>query len=674
MARIRPRLVLLERRDVPTTVLEAEPNNLVFFPNDVPIATGNVLTTANDDWLTVQAAIDTLTDRDYFRITLTANSGVFFNVNSRDIGLSTTLDTVLDVYDSAGVTLLGSNDEGYDVDSFAAPANGVPAATSPDSSFYLDLGPGTYIVRVTSFQSQSFGGYQLRMLADTGYSATVPTFDSRIAAPVTLYLDFDGHAATDDWGTYSATAFNLAGSPSTVSPGERLAIHNVWRVVSDDFSPFDVNVTTTTPPSFADGVAYRMVVTSDSGMIIGQSASLRGIALPGSFAGTGVNTGFVFQPGFSNYLGGVSGTLMATTLEQGNESSKQFGTSCGLLHYGGINGQPYGIMQNPDTGLNRSTWSTGLTHSGETPVVMQNDVATITSMVNGIVNLPDDHGDSIATSTPMSGSSITGVLNPTADRDMFRFVASQGNAIIKVSSDIYTGNADLELRIFDQSGQLFATANPADSFDAGITVYLPVATAYYAEVRGNNVSAYRLDLSFAPVTGPGQVLSTTVNGGAIQRSMVFDIGLRFTRPVTFPNGLIQAIVVSNVNGSVPVDVDLTGSTASQTIALVRFPNGSGGFGSIADGNFHLTIYSINCLDDANQQLDGDSDGLAGGNFVYSFFRLFGDQDGDRSVSVSDFLAFRPVLGGSSVIFDYNGDGSISVIDFIQFRLRFGATL
>ncbi len=426
MARFRPRFVLLERRDVPTTVLEAEPNNLVFFPNDVPIATGNVLTTLSNDWLTVQASIDTLADRDYFRIILAGNAGVFFNINSRDIGLSATLDTVLDVYDSTGVTLLGSNDQGYDVDGFAAPAVGVPAATSPDSSLYLDLGPGTYIVRVSSFLSQSFGGYQLRMLADTGYSSTVPSFASRAIAPVTLYLDFDGHAATDDWGTYSAAAFNLAGSPATVSPGERLAIHNVWRVVSDDFAPFDVNVTTTSPPSFPDGVAYRIVVTSDSGVIIGQSASSRGIALPGSFAGAGVNTGFVFQPGFGNYLGGVSGTLMATALEQGNESSKQFGTSCGLLHYGGINGQPYGIMQNPDTGLNRSTWSTGLTHSGEPPVVMQNDVATITSMVNGIFILPDDHGDSSVTSTPMSGSSITGVLNSTADRYMFRLLSSNG--------------------------------------------------------------------------------------------------------------------------------------------------------------------------------------------------------------------------------------------------------
>ncbi len=674
MAMFRPQVLLLERRDVPTTVLEVEPNNLVFFPNDVPIATGNILATANEDWLTVQGAIDTLTDRDYFRFTLTANAGVFFNVNSLDIGLSATLDTVLSVYDSSGVTLLASNDEGYDFDHFVAPAVGVPAATSPDSCLYLDLGPGTYIARMSSFQSQSFGGYQLRMLADQGYATTVPGFDSRMGAPVSLYLDFDGHAATDDWGAYSATPFNLAGSPSAVAPGERLAIHNIWRVVSGDFASFDVNVTTTSPPSFSDGVAYRMVVTSDSGAIIGQSALTRGIALPNSFAGAGVNTGFVFQPGFGDYLGGVSGTLMAAALEQGNESSKQFGISLGLRHYGGINGQPNGIMQHPDTVLNRSTWSSGLTHSGQPPVVMQNDVAIITSMVNGIVNLSDDHGDTIATSTPMSGSSITGVLNPTADRDMFRFVASQGNAVIKVSSDTYTGNVDLELRIFDQSGQLFATAAPTNSLDASLTVYLPQATAYYAEVRSNSIGSYRLDLSFAPVTGPGQVLSTIVNGGAAQRSMVFDIGLRFTRPVTFPNGLVQAIVVSNANGSVPLEVDLTGSTVSQTIAQVRFPNGLGGFGSIADGNYQLTIYSINCVDDANQQLDGDSDGVAGGNFVFSFFRLFGDHNGDRNVSASDFIAFRSVLGGSSQMFDFDGDGSVSVSDLLQFRLRFGATI
>jgi hypothetical protein len=404
MVWFRPRLAILERRDVPSVVQEVEPNNFPSSPNDVPIATGNILTTATDDWLTIQAAVDTLGDRDYFRFTLASASGVFFNLNSRDTGLSSSLDAVLDVYDSSGTSLLGHSDEGYDFENFVSPTTGVASATSPDPSLYLDLTAGTYVARVMSFQSASAGAYQLRMLADSNYSSAVPLLASRPASPVTLFLDFDGNNATDDWGTYNAAAFDLNGQPATFTPGENYAMRNIWRIVSEDFAPFNVNVSTTEPVSFADGTAYRLVVTSSSGSIVGQAASARGAAIVGSFGGPGINTGFVFQSGFGDYQGGISGQMVATTLEEGNDASQEIGRALGMRHYGGVNGQPNGIMQSPDTGLNHSTWSSGLTHSGEPPVVNQDDVAVITSPVNGITFLPDDHGDTIATATPIKGT------------------------------------------------------------------------------------------------------------------------------------------------------------------------------------------------------------------------------------------------------------------------------
>lgn len=667
---------MLERRDAPTTVVETEPNNLLFFPNDVPIATGDVFTTASNDWLTVQGAIDSTTDRDYFRITLPTASGVFLNINSRDIGLSTTLNTVVDVYDSNGTTLLGNNDEGYDFDTFVAPTSGVAQASTPDAALYLDLGPGTYLVRVTSALSQSFGPYQLRMLADTQYSATVPTFNSRLSAPVSLYLDFDGHTATDSWGTYTATPYNLAGSPTVVSPGERLAIRNNWRIVAEDHSLFNVNVTTTEPASFADGVAYRVVISADSGAIVGQSASARGTAISGSFAGAGVNTGFVFQGGFGDYLGGVSGKMVATALEMGNEASFEFGIALGLKHFGGVNTQPAGIMQSPDTGLNRSTWSSGFTHSGEPPVVMQDDVAVITSATNGISYSPDDHGDTIATATIMTGNSISGLLNSTTDRDFIGFNAPQGNAIINISRDGYAGNADLELRVYSPFGVLLATVAPTNSFDAGVTVYVPTLATYYAEIRGSSGAAgtYRMEVGHAPVNGPAQVLSTTVNVGAVQRSNVKELGLVFSRPMFFPSGVAAAFAVTNAMGAIPIDIDLSGTTPSQTVATIRFPNGAGGFGSVPDGVYQLMIFSAYCLDDTGQPLDGDNNGVAGGNFAFGFHRLFGDHDGDRAVATNDFIQFRLAFGGNNPIFDFDGDGYVSANDFNQFRLRFGATV
>lgn len=677
MSVIRLRLCPLERRDVPSTFAEIEPNNVVFFPNDVTMPAGDVLVAPAADWLTILGAVGTATDRDCYRFTLTNPSGVFLNLDSRETGLSTTLDAVLDVYNSSGSLLLGSNDEGYDLEAFVPPVQGVATATTPDSSLYLDLAAGTYIIRVTSFQSATAGNYHLRVLADGGYGVAAPVFASRPAAPVTLYLDFNGHAATDDWGVYSAPAFDLGG-PVGFSPGEKLAIRNIWKTVAEDFAPFDINVTTTDPASIANGVGYQIVFTSNAATMFGQSSWLRGTAFVGSFNGPNVNTGFVFQPGFGDYQGGIAGRIVAAAIEYGNEASQEFGRALGLLHYGGVNLQPSGIMQNPDTGLNRSTWSSGMSHSGEAPVLVQDDAAAIASIATGIALVADDYGNTLGTATAMPSTSVTGIIASAADRDYLSFSAPQGSFILTVSSDRYAGNFDAEIRVFNAAGQQLALDSPSDSFDCTATLYSPGTAQYFVEVRGASVAGaigtYSLNLAFATVTGPGQVISTIVNSGAVQRSMVTDLVLRFSRPMSFPSGTNAAIFVTGSSGNVPIDIDLSGSNPSQTIATIRFPNGSGGIGSFADGNYQLTIIPANCLDDANQQLDGDNNGIAGGFFNYSFYRLFGDANGDRSVSSSDFNLFRTSFGGSLAMFDFNGDGSVSANDFNQFRARFGASI
>ena len=54
--------------------------------------------------------------------------------------------------------------------------------------------------------------------------------------------------------------------------------------------------------------------------------------------------------------------------------------------------------------------------------------------------------------------------------------------------------------------------------------------------------------------------------------------------------------------------------------------------------------------------------------------LYGDINGDGSVSANDFIVFRQYFGSVSDMFDFDGDGSVSASDFIQFRLRFGGSI
>jgi len=672
----RLRLRRLEPRDLPSTVIESEPNNTAALANDVPVAVGDILTTAGVDWLTVQGVIGTNADRDFYRIALTTQAGVFFDLDSRDTGLSPALDAVIDVYDASGLSLLGSNDEGYDFDNWSAPVSAVPVATSSDASLYLDLPAGTFLVRVSSFQSGSTGAYELRMLADTGAGPLVPPFASRPGAPVNLFLDIDGHSASDEWGTYSADAFNLNGGPATVTPGERLAIHNLWRVVAEDFAPFNVNVTTVEPGSFADGEGYRIVVTASAGGLVNQPSAARGASINGSFSGTGANTGFVFLPGFSDYQGGVSGWIVAASLEMANESSRQFGVALGLRNYGGINSQPGGIMQAPDAGLGRATWSLGLTHSGEFPIVAQDDTAVITSAGNGITLAPDDAGDTVATAVPMTAGAATGVIaDRAADRDVFSFPGVQGNVTVRVTVDRYTGNLNAAVRLLNDLGQVLGSADPDGTFEAAMTVYLPAAATYFVEVRshggGGELGSFLVDVAAAPITGPGQVLSAVVNNGQTQRSIVTDLVVRFSRPMTFPNGAAAALLLSTPAGPAAVDIDLSPSTPSQTVAVLR-PVGGGSF---PDGAYTLTIPASEALDDSGNPLDGDSNGLPGGTYAFNFHRLFGDNDGDRDVDATDFAAFRQAFGAATnLALDFDGDGDVDAADFAAFRVRFGTAV
>jgi len=437
-------LEYLEDRVVPSVVIETEPNNSIAEANLVTIGSGDVLLVAGTDWLEVNGMISGATDVDYYRFTLTARSGVFFDIDARETG--STLDSILTVFDSSGA-VLRMNDNGYDFDT-GWPASAVPtteaSSTSADSALYLDLDPGTYpatyYVRVSSSGSTT-GAYQLRLLADPNYSASVPVFNSRSGAADCLYLDFDGHAAaTDAWGAYSVAAYNLlGGNPLEFSPAERLAIQQVWRVVAEDFIPFAINVTTSYSGPFDNGVAHRQVITSNDESY---SPPIVGIAILNSYSSGGAsnNVAFTFAGNFSAYLDpsfgdSSSGHIMAAPVEIGNTSSHEFGHTLGLRDYTAL-AQVNTIMFASTGGLSRETWTTGTNDIGDP----QDDMAIISSPTNTFGYNPDDFGNGLGNFgvlNPNGGLYTTsGVIGQLLDIDFFRFTAS-GLTTITVNVDDY---------------------------------------------------------------------------------------------------------------------------------------------------------------------------------------------------------------------------------------------
>jgi autotransporter-associated beta strand protein len=176
---------------------------------------------------------------------------------------------------------------------------------------------------------------------------------------------------------------------------------------------------------------------------------------------------------------------------------------------------------------------------------------------------------------------------------------------------------------------------------------------------------------------PAVVQNVTIDDGTAQRSMVRSVTVAFGRLVGFigtPAAAFQlARTGPGTTGNVTLAVDLSGSTATQTVAKLTFSGalteGSAATPSLIDGDYTLTILS--------GQVGG---GIQDGDNLTSLFRLFGDVNGDRAVDGLDLTAFRnafgSVQGNASYLayLDFNGDGAIDGADLTQFRNRFGVIL
>jgi hypothetical protein len=213
--------------------------------------------------------------------------------------------------------------------------------------------------------------------------------------------------------------------------------------------------------------------------------------------------------------------------------------------------------------------------------------------------------------------------------------------------------------------------------------------------KGDNPAGLRYDqrgAGFPRVVGPAAdigayevspliVTSVAVNAGLanqVQRSMVTSVTVTFASRVTFTGSPVDAFQLARTGrdgplGNVTLSVDLSGSTATQTIARLTFSGplteGFAGAPSLIDGNYTLTVFS--------SQVNG---GVVVGDQTATLFRLFGDMNGDRAVNGLDLTSFRSAFGtmigqpGYVEWLDINGDGAIDGTDLVAFRKRFGVIL
>lgn len=198
--------------------------------------------------------------------------------------------------------------------------------------------------------------------------------------------------------------------------------------------------------------------------------------------------------------------------------------------------------------------------------------------------------------------------------------------------------------------------------------------AIYVSNRGSSVGTGEV---LRITLGPAEVERVVVDDGTAQRSMVRSLTVTFDRVVALDAGAFE---VHRQDGS-PVDLRVSTSVSGgRTVAVLSFAGPGIIGGSLADGNYTLTIHGDRIHDGDGTELDGDGDGVAGGDRTDAFFRLFGDTDGNRTVDLLDLERFLSTFGhrrGDPQYLDYldfNGDGRVGLIDLFAFLGRLGTHL
>ena len=357
-------------------------------------------------------------------------------------------------------------------------------------------------------------------------------FSSLPGAPVTIYLDFDGHIESDaDWtlqrrdglaGTAIDTpAFDANGDPAGFNQDERDRIQEIWARVAEDFAPFNINVTTVEPPAFRNAREVLVSVGGSGSWTVpasGNELPPRSRSLPGGFSNAGnPQTVFVFQQPHAGLGGGAAGFQQNIAVS----ISEAVAVSMGLeVHQIGNNVRLEGdaligpILGDSIVGVDdlpanplseRDIWF----NAPGAGTVVQDDLAAIVNNPN-VGYRADDHGNTDTSATGISIAvgveMVNGVIERNTDVDVFSFTTAATNATITVEGINLTtapflattpgSNLDPVITVRDASGTVLGTANNP-GLRSSLSVSVPDGT-YYVEVsnRGEygNLGQYTLSL------------------------------------------------------------------------------------------------------------------------------------------------------------------------------------
>ncbi len=312
-----------------------------------------------------------------------------------------------------------------------------------------------------------------------------PQLESLPGATGIIYLDFDGEVVSNTSWLSGATID--AKSPNYTNA----QITEIWKIMAEDFRPFNLNVTTRRDLFDAAPRNRRMMCiftpTTDAAPESG------GVAYINSFSANNNNPCWVYN---------------LSIRAAGETGSHEVGHTLGLRHHGKGSTTYYrGHGQwSPIMGWSASKpighWSAGEYEGASNPG--QDDVAIIANSRNGVGFQDDDHGDDINTATSIkvspagnvSASQNFGLISTRDDQDVFTFAIETGPVSFSFEPDPDYPNLNIQARILNELGQEVAISDPA-GLSASITQNLTEGI-YFIEIDGvgeGNVNNGYSDLS-----------------------------------------------------------------------------------------------------------------------------------------------------------------------------------
>jgi hypothetical protein len=340
--------------------------------------------------------------------------------------------------------------------------------------------------------------------------AQIPVLNSRTTASAVLYLDFDGHI---DNSLYWSDLPIVAAAPTITSD----QITEIWRRVSEDFAPFNINITTEVAKYNAASSALRQRVVFTPTNYFYLDAG--GVANIGSF-------GIGERPCWAFYGSGVFNP------KQGAEvASHEAGHTLGLRHQSEYNSAcaftaEYNDGTLPSDGQtswapimgvgyyrNLTTWYHGPGKQSKCADGNQNDIGLI--LLNGFSYISDDANNCGLTTAcskviyPSSNNlSAIGILKTNSENDYYRFTAPRtGIMVFTGAPKNITGNntsnaqygqnhdganLDIALNLFSSTGTPLANSAYNDTrLDAIFSVSVTLNQSYYIQVQNDGLPSYR---------------------------------------------------------------------------------------------------------------------------------------------------------------------------------------